>query len=95
MVDRGGLKVLGFIFATVTIAVMLTAVPSGAFGVLFAIRYGVASAQIGTMLIASTLLSTVTLTAAILLSSGWSWTRSSEYPQIFAPICPKRRHRRS
>jgi malonate transporter and related proteins len=55
------------------VAVMLTAVPSGAFGVLFAIRYGVASAQIGTMLIASTLLSTVTLTAAILLSSGWSW----------------------
>jgi malonate transporter and related proteins len=56
------------------VAVMLTAVPSGAFGVLFAIRYGVASAQIGTMLIASTLLSTVTLTAAILLSSGWNWT---------------------
>jgi malonate transporter and related proteins len=52
---------------------MLTAVPSGAFGVLFAIRYGVASAQIGTMLIASTLLSTLTLTAAILLSAGWSW----------------------
>jgi malonate transporter and related proteins len=54
------------------VAIMLTAVPSGAFGVLFAIRYGVASAQIGTMLIASTLLGTVTLTAAILLSSGWS-----------------------
>ena len=54
------------------VAVMLMAVPSGAFGVLFAVRYGVASAQLGTMLIASTLLSTVTLTAAILLSSGWS-----------------------
>jgi malonate transporter len=54
------------------VAVMLMAVPSGAFGVLFAIRYGVASAQIGTMLIASTLLSTVTLTAAILLSASWS-----------------------
>jgi malonate transporter and related proteins len=54
------------------VAVMLTAVPSGAFGVLFAVRYGVASAQLGTMLIASTLLSTVTLTAVILLSSGWS-----------------------
>ena len=25
MVDRGGLKVVGFIFATVTVAVMLTA----------------------------------------------------------------------
>lgn len=55
------------------VAVMLTAVPSGAFGVLFAIRYDVASAQIGTMLITSTLLSAITLTAAILLSSGWSW----------------------
>jgi malonate transporter len=54
------------------VAVMLMAVPSGAFGVLFAIRYGVASAQIGTMLIASTLLSIVTLTAAILLSASWS-----------------------
>jgi malonate transporter len=56
------------------VAVMLTAVPSGAFGVLFAIRYGVDSARIGTALIASTLLSTVTLTATILLSSTWSWT---------------------
>jgi len=54
------------------LAVMLTAVPSGAFGVLFAIRYNVASSQIGTMLIASTLASTVTLTAAMLLSGGWS-----------------------
>lgn len=60
--------------ADARVAVMLMAVPSGAFGVLFAVRYGVASAQIGTMLIASTLLSTVTLTAAILLSAGWSWT---------------------
>jgi malonate transporter and related proteins len=58
--------------ADARVAVMLTAVPSGAFGVLFAVRYNVASAQIGTMLIASTLLSTVTLTAAILLSSGLS-----------------------
>jgi malonate transporter and related proteins len=41
------------------VAVMLMAVPSGAFSVLFAVRYGVASAQIGTMLIASTLLRTV------------------------------------
>jgi malonate transporter len=56
------------------VAVMLTAVPSGAFGVLFAVRYGVASAQLGTMLISSTLLSMVTLTAAILISSGWSWS---------------------
>ena len=59
--------------AEARVAVMLMAVPSGAFGVLFAVHYGVASAQIGTMLIASTLLSTVTLTAAILLSASWNW----------------------
>jgi malonate transporter and related proteins len=59
--------------ADARVAVMLMAVPSGAFGVLFAVRYGLASAQIGTALITSTLLGTVTLTAAILLSSGWSW----------------------
>jgi malonate transporter len=53
--------------AEARVAVMLMAVPSGAFGVLFAVRYGVASVEIGTMLIASTLLSTLTLTAAILL----------------------------
>jgi malonate transporter len=60
--------------AEARVAVMLMAVPSGAFGVLFAIRYGVASVQIGTMLITSTIASIVTLTAAILLSTGWNWT---------------------
>jgi malonate transporter and related proteins len=59
--------------AEARIAVVLMAVPSGAFGVLFAVRYRVASGPIGTMLIASTVASAVTLTAAILLSSGWSW----------------------
>ena len=59
--------------AEARVAVMLMAVPSGAFGVLFSVRYGVASAQIGTMLIASTILSALTLTAAILLSAGWNW----------------------
>jgi malonate transporter len=49
---------------------MLTAVPSGAFGVLFAVRYGVAAAQIGTMLVVSTIASIVTLTAAILIGSA-------------------------
>jgi malonate transporter len=52
------------------VAVMLTAVPSGAFGVLFAVRYGVAAAQIGTMLVVSTIASIVTLTAAILIGSA-------------------------
>lgn len=50
------------------VAVILTAVPSGAFGVLLAIRYGVPSGQIGTTLIASTVSSIVTLGAAIVLS---------------------------
>jgi malonate transporter and related proteins len=52
------------------VAVMLTAVPSGAFGVLFAVRYNVESARVGTMLIASTIVSIVTLTTAILLSAN-------------------------
>ncbi|WP_024507722.1 AEC family transporter [Bradyrhizobium sp. ARR65] len=52
------------------VAVVLMAVPSGAFGVLFAVRYNVASGPIGTMLIASTVLSVITLTAAILISAA-------------------------
>jgi malonate transporter len=54
------------------VAIMLMAVPSGAFGVLFAILYGVPSTRIGTMLIVSTVASILTLTAAILLSAGWN-----------------------
>jgi malonate transporter len=50
------------------VAVILAAIPSGAFGVLLAIRYGVPSGQIGTTLIASTVSSVVTLGAAIVLS---------------------------
>jgi malonate transporter len=50
------------------VAVILAAIPSGAFGVLLAIRYGVPSGQIGTTLIASTVSSIVTLGAAIVLS---------------------------
>lgn len=55
--------------AEARIAVMLMAVPSGAFGVLFAVRYNVASVRVGTTLIVSTIASIVTLTAAILLSA--------------------------
>jgi malonate transporter and related proteins len=54
------------------VAIVLTAVPSGAFGVLFAIRYNVASSNIGSMLIVSTIASGVTLTAALLLSAVWA-----------------------
>jgi malonate transporter and related proteins len=52
------------------VAVVLTAVPSGAFGVLFAIRYGVPSPRIGTTLIVSTVASALTLGAAIFLSGA-------------------------
>jgi malonate transporter len=67
--------VLAMLLLTATearVAVVLTAVPSGAFGVLFAIRYGVPSAQIGAILIVSTLASVVTLAASIILS-GLIW----------------------
>jgi malonate transporter len=57
--------------AEARVAVMLMAVPSGAFGVLFAVRYNVPSERIGTTLIVSTIASVLTLTAAILLSSTW------------------------
>ena len=56
--------------AEARVAVVLMAVPSGAFGVLFAIRYGVQSAQIGTTLIVSTVASALTLAAAIVLSTA-------------------------
>jgi malonate transporter len=50
--------------------VILCAVPSGFFGILFGLRYGVVSQDAGSMLIASTLLSAVTIPAAILLTAG-------------------------
>jgi malonate transporter len=56
--------------AEARIAVVLAAVPSGAFGVLFAVRSGVPSDLIGTTLIVSTVASAVTLAAAILLSAA-------------------------
>ena len=56
--------------AEARVAVVLMAVPSGAFGVLFAIRYGVQSAQIGTTLIVSTVASALTLAASIVLSTA-------------------------
>jgi malonate transporter and related proteins len=51
-------------------AIVLCAVPSGFFGILFGLRYGVVSQDAGSMLIASTLLSAVTIPAAILLTAG-------------------------
>jgi malonate transporter len=51
-------------------AIILCAVPSGFFGILFGLRYGVVSQDAGSTLIASTLLSAVTIPAAILLTAG-------------------------
>ena len=66
----GALALLLLQGAEARVAVVLMAVPSGAFGVLFAIRYGVPSAQIGTTLIVSTIASAVTLAASIVLSTA-------------------------
>ncbi|MBV9252474.1 MAG: AEC family transporter [Acetobacteraceae bacterium] len=64
----GALAILLLDSEEARVAVVLTAVPSGAFGVLLAIRYGVPSVQIGTTLIASTISSIITLGASIILS---------------------------
>ncbi|SFV37053.1 AEC family transporter [Hyphomicrobium facile] len=50
---------------TANVAILLAAVPSGFFGILFAVNYRLDSAAIGSMVIASTLLSAVTLAIAI------------------------------
>lgn len=51
-------------------AIILSAVPSGFFGILFGLRYGVTSKDAGSTLIASTLLSAVTLPITILIITG-------------------------
>jgi malonate transporter len=51
-------------------AIILCAVPSGFFGILFGLRYGVMSQDAGSILIASTVLSAATLPAVILLTAG-------------------------
>jgi malonate transporter len=50
-------------------AILLTALPTGFFGILFGLNYGVRSQAIGSMLTLSYLVSVITLTAAILLTS--------------------------
>jgi malonate transporter and related proteins len=49
-------------------AIILGAVPSGFFGILFSLRYRMASQNVGSTLIASTILSAATIPAAILLT---------------------------
>ena len=51
-------------------AIILSAVPSGFFGILFGLRFGVVSQDAGSTLIASTILSAATIPAAILLSAA-------------------------
>jgi malonate transporter and related proteins len=51
-------------------AIILSAVPSGFFGILFGLRYGVVSQDAGSTLIASTILSAATIPAAILFTTG-------------------------
>lgn len=54
---------------TAKVAVLLAAVPAGFFGILFAVSYRLDSATAGSMVIASTVMSAVTLAVAIALLS--------------------------
>jgi malonate transporter and related proteins len=54
-------------------AIVLSALPVGFFGVLFGLRFNKSSEVAGTTLIASTLLSAVTLSAAIYLTTDLGW----------------------
>lgn len=49
-------------------SLLLSAVPSGFFGILFGLRYGIQSQEAGSTLIASSVLSALTLAAAIYLT---------------------------
>jgi len=49
------------------VAILLAALPSGFFGILFGVNYGVASKEAGSMVIASTIVSLVTVGIAIVL----------------------------
>ena len=51
-------------------AIVLSALPVGFFGILFGLRFGVASEVVSSTLIASTVLSAATLAAAIYLTAG-------------------------
>ena len=51
-------------------AIVLSALPVGFFGILFGLRFGIASEVVSSTLIASTVLSDATLAAAIYLTAG-------------------------
>jgi malonate transporter len=56
---------------TARAAVLLCALPSGFFGVLFGLRYGLNSRVAGSTLIVSSLASIATLPVALILTGGW------------------------
>lgn len=56
---------------TARAALLLCALPSGFFGVLFGLRYGLESHVAGSTLIVSSLASIVTLPVALVLTAGW------------------------
>ena len=56
---------------TARAALLLSALPSGFFGVLFGLRYGLNSHVAGSTLIVSSLASVATLTVALVLTAGW------------------------
>jgi malonate transporter len=55
---------------TARAAILLTALPSGFFGVLFGLRYGIVSHEAGSTLIVSTILSALTLATALILTAA-------------------------
>jgi malonate transporter len=56
---------------TARAAILLCALPSGFFGVLFGLRYGIESHVAGSTLIVSSLASVVTVSVALVLTAGW------------------------
>jgi len=56
---------------TARATLLLCALPSGFFGVLFGLRYGLESQVAGSTLIVSSVASVVTLSAALVLTAGW------------------------
>lgn len=51
-------------------AIVLAALPAGFFGILFGLRFGIKSGVVGTTFIAGTIVSAVTLAAAIYPTGG-------------------------
>jgi malonate transporter len=56
---------------TARAVILLCALPSGFFGILFGLRYGLESHVAGSTLIASSLASTATVAVALVLTAGW------------------------